>query len=91
MCDASTSSSASEITARAKRSPSRAPAAAGLRGLTAFEWVADPALEFAQRFTGAFDADGTTITGRWEISRDGSHWEHDFDLVYTRSGVEPVA
>jgi hypothetical protein len=46
-------------------------------------------LEFSQRFTGAFDADGNTITGRWETSQDGSHWEHDFDLVYTRIGVEP--
>lgn len=48
-------------------------------------------LEFSQRFTGAFGADGNTITGRWEISQDGSHWEHDFDLVYTRLGVEPGA
>jgi hypothetical protein len=23
--------------------------------------------------------------GRWEISRDGATWEHDFDLTYTRT------
>jgi hypothetical protein len=42
-------------------------------------------LEFSQRFTGTFSADGTTIAGRWEICRDGTTWEHDFDLTYTRS------
>jgi hypothetical protein len=41
-------------------------------------------LDFSQRFTGTFGADGNTIEGRWEISHDGSAWEHDFDLVYTR-------
>jgi hypothetical protein len=24
------------------------------------------------------------IEGRWEIARDGSTWEHDFELTYTR-------
>jgi hypothetical protein len=45
-------------------------------------------LEFSQRFTGTFGADGSTIQGRWEISRDGSRWEHDFDLVYTKLNTE---
>jgi hypothetical protein len=45
-------------------------------------------LEFSQRFTGTLDADGNTIAGRWEISRDGSRWEHDFDLLYTRISAE---
>jgi hypothetical protein len=45
-------------------------------------------LEFAQRFTGTFSADGTTIAGRWEICRDGSTWEHDFDLTYARGRRE---
>ena len=27
---------------------------------------------FAQRFTGTFSEDGSTITGRWEIAEDGS-------------------
>jgi hypothetical protein len=39
---------------------------------------------FFQRFTGTFSDDGKTITGRWEISRDGSSWEYDFDLTYTK-------
>ena len=40
--------------------------------------------EFSQRFTGTFSDDGTAIGGRWERSSDGTHWEHDFDLTYTR-------
>jgi len=41
-------------------------------------------LDFSQRFTGTFSADGTTIAGRWEICHDGATWEHDFDLTYAR-------
>jgi hypothetical protein len=41
-------------------------------------------LTFAQRFTGTFDDDGKTIGGRWETNSDGSHWEHDFDVTYTK-------
>ena len=43
-------------------------------------------LDFAQRFTGTITDDGRTIRCRWEISHDGTTWEHDFDLVYTRVG-----
>ena len=43
-------------------------------------------LDFSQRFTGTFGDDGRTIQCRWEICDDGSTWEHDFDLVYTRVG-----
>jgi hypothetical protein len=39
---------------------------------------------FFQRFTGTFDESGDTIAGGWESSQDGSAWEHDFDLTYTR-------
>ena len=42
-------------------------------------------LHFSQRFTGTFGDDGRTIQGRWEISHDGSTWEHDFDLRYVRA------
>ena len=43
-------------------------------------------LNFWQRYTGTFSADGDTIDGRWEISHDaGATWEHDFDLVYRRT------
>jgi hypothetical protein len=40
---------------------------------------------FSQRFTGTFDAAGTKITASWEQSTDGSRWEHDFDLTYTKT------
>jgi len=39
---------------------------------------------FSQRFTGTFSADGNTITGVIEKSADSVHWEHDFDLTYTK-------
>lgn len=41
---------------------------------------------FSQRFTGTFSDDGGTITGSWETSGDGSTWEYDFDIVYTKVG-----
>jgi hypothetical protein len=41
--------------------------------------------DFWQRFSGTFAEDGTTIRGTWETSPDGTSWEHDFDLVYTRA------
>ena len=41
-------------------------------------------LEFKQRFTGTFEDGNTTIRGGWEICNDGSTWETDFGLVYTR-------
>ncbi len=41
-------------------------------------------LDFSQRFSGRFSADRTTIAGTWEVRTDGSSWEHDFDLTYTR-------
>lgn len=40
--------------------------------------------DFSQRFTGTLSEDDNTIVGRWESSADGSSWEHDFDLTYTR-------
>jgi hypothetical protein len=43
-------------------------------------------LDFRQRFTGTFSADGNTITGAWESGRDGGEWEHDFALTYRRAG-----
>jgi hypothetical protein len=39
---------------------------------------------FHQRFTGTFGEDNTTITARWERSDDGSRWDYDFDLTYTK-------
>jgi Protein of unknown function (DUF1579) len=40
--------------------------------------------DFSQRFTASFDDEGDTIAGRWESSSDGSNWDPDFDLSYTR-------
>jgi hypothetical protein len=42
-------------------------------------------LDFAQRYTGTFSDDGTTIAGAWEICHDGKTWEHDFGLTYVRA------
>jgi hypothetical protein len=39
---------------------------------------------FSQRFNGMFSDDNNTITAYWEKSSDGSNWERDFDLTYTR-------
>ena len=39
---------------------------------------------FSQRYQGTFSEDGRTITAYWERSTDGSTWEHDFDLTYTK-------
>ena len=41
-------------------------------------------LDFSQRYTGTFSGDGRRITGRWEMSRDGSTWEQDFEMDYVR-------
>jgi hypothetical protein len=45
-------------------------------------------LDFRQRFTGTFSADGNTITGAWEktAAAGGGEWEHDFALTYRRAG-----
>lgn len=39
---------------------------------------------FSQRFTGTFSDANNTINASWEKSSDGSNWEHDFDLTYTK-------
>lgn len=49
-------------------------------------WRESP--DFSQRFTGTFSDDGNTVTGFWQKSSDGSTWEHDFDLTYTK--VKPA-
>jgi hypothetical protein len=41
--------------------------------------------DFAQRFVGGFADGGRTINGRWEKCTDGSTWELDFHLTYTRA------
>ena len=39
---------------------------------------------FSQRFDGRFSDDGNTVTASWEKSLDGTKWEHDFNVTYTR-------
>jgi hypothetical protein len=39
---------------------------------------------FAQRFSATISDDGNRIEGRWEAAKDGTNWETDFDLVFTR-------
>ena len=40
--------------------------------------------DFSQRFEGKLSDDGNIITAHWDISSDGSTWEHDFDVTYTK-------
>ena len=39
---------------------------------------------FSQRFTARISDDGNTITGRWEIAEDFTHYTTDFVLIYRR-------
>ncbi len=39
----------------------------------------------AERFTGAFSADGATLRGLWERSADGQKWEPWMDVTPTRA------
>jgi hypothetical protein len=39
---------------------------------------------FSQRFQGTFSEEDRVITAYWEKSSDGSNWEHDFNLTYTK-------
>jgi len=39
---------------------------------------------FWQRYQGTVGENGKTITARWEKSSDGTRWEHDFDVTYTK-------
>jgi hypothetical protein len=41
---------------------------------------------FWQRFFGRLSADGHSIRGSWEKSEDGSTWDPDLELVYTKVG-----
>ncbi len=41
---------------------------------------------FSQRVTGTFSKDGNTIVGHGQLSRDGSNWEPDLDVTYTKTG-----
>jgi hypothetical protein len=56
-------------------------------GFDAGNWtMSRQAPGFWQRFSATMSTDRATIRGAWEKSPDGSTWEHDFDLIYTRVG-----
>jgi hypothetical protein len=40
--------------------------------------------DFSQRMTGTLSDDGNSITVRGELSHDGSTWEQDLSITYTR-------
>jgi hypothetical protein len=46
------------------------------------QWRNTP--EFSQRMTGTFSEDGNTINCEGEMSHDGSTWEPDLKVTYTR-------
>ena len=46
-------------------------------------WWRD-APDFAQRYILTASTDGHTMVGRGELCRDGTTWERDLDLTYTR-------
>jgi hypothetical protein len=48
-------------------------------------WRDAPAPDLSQRFTATFSDDGSTITGRGQLSKDGRTWEGDLDLTYRRA------
>ncbi len=47
-------------------------------------------LDIHQRYVGAFNGDGTAITGEWRSSNDGAEWNRDFGLTYRRVNVSVV-
>lgn len=40
---------------------------------------------FSQRFTATLSDSGTDINGSWERSSDGTKWDHDFDMVFSKA------
>jgi hypothetical protein len=39
---------------------------------------------FSQRYTATVSEDGRTIVGKGELSKDGTTWEGDLELTYSR-------
>jgi hypothetical protein len=39
---------------------------------------------FSQRYEGDLSNDSNIITAHWEKSSDGTTWDHDFNVTYTR-------
>jgi hypothetical protein len=51
---------------------------------SSFTWWRD-APGFRQRYTCTLAENGNTFHGQGELSRDGSTWEGDLELTYTRA------
>jgi hypothetical protein len=49
-----------------------------------FKWWRNNS-DFSQRFTGTITNDGRTMIGKGEMSKNGSAWERDLELTYTRT------
>jgi hypothetical protein len=45
-------------------------------------WRDEPGFE--QRFTGTIEEGGNRIVGVWELSPDGSDWERDLEITFSR-------
>ena len=43
---------------------------------------------FWQGYEGTLSKNGKTITACWEKSSEGTKWEHDFDVTYTKVSKE---
>ena len=39
---------------------------------------------FSQRFTATFSEDRNSVTGTWDLSKDGATWERDLRISYRR-------
>jgi hypothetical protein len=61
---------------------------AALEGRTLRWWRNAP--DFAQRYSLTVSPDGRSMAGKGELCRDGSSWEQDLDLTYTRLEFEPA-
>ena len=57
---------------------------ARMRGNVLKWWRMAP--DMSQRYTLTISDDGRTMVGKGEMSRDGTTWNGDLDLTYTRSG-----
>jgi hypothetical protein len=58
--------------------------AASLDQTTWRYWRDAPAPDLSQRFTGTFNDDGSMISVRGQLSKDGHTWEDDLDLNYQK-------
>jgi hypothetical protein len=56
---------------------------ASMRNRTLRLWRKAPG--FSQRYSATLSKDGRALPGLWELCRDGSSWEPDLSIAYSRS------